>query len=610
VLDHRVYRAAFLPALVALFVVAFSLTDPPKPQTTTLAPVAFDAARTFGRADPPPRNSVRELAATFPDRRPGSPGDAALADRVASVFRSTGFAGRTGVRRRAFVGDTIDGPKDLEDVIAVRQGLSSKSIVVIAHRDAAQAPAAAEVSGTAVLLEIARLLADRDLRKTVVLASVSGGSGGFAGARRVVKLAPGEVDAVLVLGDMASDQLRRPFVVPWSNGAPAAPWGLMRTAQSALRAQLAGDPGRWRATVQWARRAMPLTLSEQGAVGAAGLPAILISASGERTPAPDAALSRRRLRTFGEGVLRTLTATLEAGGIEADPAGRRDRDAFPGGDGIVVMKRLMPDWAVRLLTGALLLPVLLTAFDGFFRARRRGLPVGRWVLWTVSFAIPLLLAWAWARALDLAGGVNGLPAPAIRAGADIGAGEIAAMASVLLVLAGGWFGVRALLLRRLGPTGSASAGGAAAAAGLFLAVLVACVWVVNPYAALVLLPAAHVWLLAGAPAAARRRGLGIAVVAAGLLLPAALVAYYVHAWGLGPVELLTTSFGLVAGGVLGWPSALALSGFAAALCATVVILRSRDRRLAAAPQDPIVTRGPRSYAGPGSLGGTESALRR
>ena len=30
-LDHRVYRAAFLPALVAVFVLAFSLTDPPKP---------------------------------------------------------------------------------------------------------------------------------------------------------------------------------------------------------------------------------------------------------------------------------------------------------------------------------------------------------------------------------------------------------------------------------------------------------------------------------------------------------------------------------------------------------------------------------------------------
>src|SRR3954453_18206881 len=125
-LDLRVYRAAFLPALVALFVVAFSLSDPAKPRTTHLAPAAFDASRAFGDAEPPQRNSLRELAAAFPDRRPGSSGDAALADRVAAEFTATGFATRGGVRREAFVGDSVDGRRDLEDVVATRQGLSSR----------------------------------------------------------------------------------------------------------------------------------------------------------------------------------------------------------------------------------------------------------------------------------------------------------------------------------------------------------------------------------------------------------------------------------------------------------------------------------------------------
>jgi len=55
-----------------------------------------------------------------------------------------------------------------------------------------------------------------------------------------------------------------------------------------------------------------------------------------------------------------------------------------------------------------------------------------------------------------------------------------------------------------------------------------------------------------------------------------------------------------------------VSLFAAALCATVSVLRTR-RALADTPSvedDRLVTRGPRTYAGPGSLGGTESALRR
>src|SRR4051794_24658606 len=195
VLDHRVYRAAFLPELVALFVVAFSLTDPGRARTTRLAPDAFHGRAVFGAGATPPRNSLSELGRAFPDRRPGSPADVALGRRVAEVFRSTGFGGSAGVDRRTGTADTVDGRKDLVDVVATRQGLSTHTIVVVAHRDtAAPGPALADLSGTAVLLELSRLLAERDLRKTVVLASVSGGSGGFAGARRVAEAVRGPVD--------------------------------------------------------------------------------------------------------------------------------------------------------------------------------------------------------------------------------------------------------------------------------------------------------------------------------------------------------------------------------------------------------------------------------
>src|SRR5919206_5359844 len=90
VLDVRVYRAAFLPALVAVFVAAFSLADRPPPSLSPLAADAFDATVAFGeQAKRPPRNSLAELAARFPDRAPGSGGDAALADRVAGTLGRT-----------------------------------------------------------------------------------------------------------------------------------------------------------------------------------------------------------------------------------------------------------------------------------------------------------------------------------------------------------------------------------------------------------------------------------------------------------------------------------------------------------------------------------------
>ena len=52
------------------------------------------------------------------------------------------------------------------------------------------------------------------------------------------------------------------------------------------------------------------------------------------------------------------------------------------------MRNVLPDWAVRMLVGTLLLPALLAALDGWFRARRRHLPVGRWAGWVGACALP------------------------------------------------------------------------------------------------------------------------------------------------------------------------------------------------------------------------------
>ena len=307
-LDLRVYRTAFLPALVAVFVVAFSLQSRPSPVRTRAVADAFDPARAYGSERA--RDSLLELGAAFPDRRPGSAGDRALADRVAGVFKGSGME----VSRSTSTGRTIDGEADIETVEGIRPGLSPRQIVVLAHRDAASSPGLAELSGTAALIELARVfrtrvsqvegteepgrpqLIGRDLRRTLVLVSTSGGSGGAAGAREWARNAdPSLIDGVLVLGDIASAKSRKPWVVPWSNGRDQPPIGFVRTVELAARAESAEDPGRQRATAQWARRALPFTVSEQGEVDRAGLPGALLQASGELGPAPGAATLPRTL---------------------------------------------------------------------------------------------------------------------------------------------------------------------------------------------------------------------------------------------------------------------------------------------------------------------------
>jgi uncharacterized membrane protein (UPF0136 family) len=150
--------------------------------------------------------------------------------------------------------------------------------------------------------------------------------------------------------------------------------------------------------------------------------------------------------------------------------------------------------------------------------------------------------------------------------------------------------------------------GAAAALALLLAVAGIAVWVVNPFAALLLLPALHLWLLVTASPVPPSRPAGIALVVAGLALPLAVAVSVLARLSLGPLAGLWYGFLLLTGHDVGLYTALVgallLSCFGAAL--RITIARRPEPRV---PETPSV-RGPGGYAGPGSLGGTESALGR
>src|SRR6516164_6025342 len=151
-LSGRLYRAAFLPFLLALGIAAFSLAVRPAPLTSTLAPDAFEGASALAE--------LSSLAQRFPDRRPGSPGDQELAIHVAHSLEALGgtAGGGFAVHARRFSAHTTSGERILTTVIAVRPGSTSETpIAILAHRDAASAaPARAELSGTAALLSLGR----------------------------------------------------------------------------------------------------------------------------------------------------------------------------------------------------------------------------------------------------------------------------------------------------------------------------------------------------------------------------------------------------------------------------------------------------------------------
>ena len=444
------------------------------------------------------------------------------------------------------------------NVVATRAGFSTRRIVVLAHRDG---PGEANLSGTAVLLELARVLKSRELEKTIVLVSTSGSEQGFAGAQAWARSeAGGPVDGVIVLGDMAGTKLKKPWVVSWPGTAASPPLGLERTVQAAVRREIRSDAGGPRALGQWARRALPIAVSEQGAIGRQGLPAVLLSETGELGPSPDVEVDEDRLDAFGRAALGAIGAI--------DGAGPRDGEAF--GDapsGIVTLRNVLTDWSARLVVGSLLLPAILAALDAFFRARRRRVSIGPWLAWLAVAAVPLPVAWVWLRALGATGVIDAPDGPVMPDRFPLETDGLVAMGSALLAgalaCAALRFAVGALRSQAAPPAEDANGArrrpipgveGLAVATGVWLCGLATIAWLLNPYAAGVLVPATHLWLFA----AGGWRGVWAVLAIVVGLVPIVLIAvYYGFALDLGPLGLAWGSaLGAISGSGL-WTTLLA-----------------------------------------------------
>ena len=599
-IDPRIYRAALIPVLFAFVLLAFSLENRPQPLRTVLPPDAFQGKRAFDHAYGD-GGGVRGLSERFPDRRPGSVGDNRLAATIArEMSRAPGFR----VRTETHEGETIDGRQSLRTVIAERPGTIDERVVVVAHRDAAGTRAEAELSGTAALLELARIFgAPRQTRRTITLVSTSGGSGGAAGAARLADELPGPVGAVLVLGDLASRQVRAPLVTGWSNALGTTPQRLRATVQEAVKVETGSGAGAPRALSQFARYAMPVTFGEQGPLLAGGLPAVLLSIGADRPPPTGAPISRERLQSFGRAALRTVTV------LDGAPATRPIVEQASSRD-LLTSRKIVPVWAVRLFTGALLLTVLITVVDAFAALlRRRERPgIDIHLRWTLVNALPFVLTGLFAIALAAVGLLG--PVPGAPVSPDALPARAAGLLAIVLVFALAWAWLRPAVLRVLRAAEAVRCVPAAGVIIVLVATLVAAVmWIANPYAAALLIPALHIWLFTLAPDLRMPRSLRVLMTALGLA-PIALVAIALaRSLGLGGVDAAWELLLLTAGGHVS-PLSLVLWSLVAGCAISALLVAAAGVAPVGADDRPITVRGPRSYAGPGSLGGTESALRR
>ncbi|MEA2423192.1 MAG: hypothetical protein QOF55_2291, partial [Thermoleophilaceae bacterium] len=537
-IEPRIYRAAFFPALLALVLVAFSLQTPPRTVPQGLAADAlFEGAGSV--------SMVRDIAATTPDRRAGQPGDAAVASRVKQAFLSHGFS-------TTIDSFDQDGTK-LVNVVGRRPGSSSKQVVVMAARDAATIPdEAGSAADTAALIEFARVFEGRASRLTLVLASVDGSQLGEAGARRFADTIgnPGDVVAVVVLSDLGAKRSRGPLVLGWSNDVGRGSVGVERTVASSLREELGSIPHQEGAFAQFARLTFPVAPGAQGVLLPAGINAVRISGSGELRP--DAAQAKivavGRYGALGRSALRVVSS-LDAASAppEHGPAAYIQ---FAG--------KLLPAWPVKLLALALVLPALIASIDALARARRRREPVTPWIVWLVSALLPFALGLVLALLLVLVGlAKDAPPAPLDPRSLSLDASAVAALVATTFAVVLAWVLARSSVIRRAANLPDPSAPGAACVTSLALSVLALVLVFTNPFAALLLVPAVHLWMLATLTDVRWRSGLVLFVV--GLLPLAAVTLYYLWRFELGPIDGAWYLFLLVTGNQTGLLTTLCLA---------------------------------------------------
>jgi hypothetical protein len=591
VIEPRVYRAAFVPALLALVLTMFSLQSRPRPLPQGLAAdVLFDGRLATLQA--------RAIAEAQPDRRAGSPGDGRTADRVQELFEQRGFR----VERQGFT----HAGRTLENVIGRRAGRSRRQIVIVAARDAAVVPeATGSAADTAALLELARVFQGRPTRKTLVLASVDGSTLGEIGTTELLsELGPPElVDGVVVISDLGTSRRRGPILQAWSDDSRRAGIGLQRTASESIQQELDVAPDASGALGQLFRLSFPIGIGPQGVLIEEGYDAVRISGSGELPPegnGPIEALDEDAIGTLGRAALRTVTA-LDLGG----------RPAHGPNSYVTASSQVLPGWVLALLAGTLLLPALVAAVDAFARARRRHIDVLRWLRWLGAWVAPFLAGLAAAELMALTGATPAPPpAPVPPELLPVDGAALGVLAGIAAVMALA-FGIARFLAawpdrELISPQGP----GPGVAVGLVLGAAALLLWLVNPYAGLLVVPAAHLWLFALLVRGQAKRRVRALLLALGALPPLLVVVYYLFALSIDPLAGAWYLVMLVTGHSVGLLTSLVGCVMLGVLCAAVELTwrspapRSDESR----PEGPSVF-GPGSYAGPGSLGGTRSALR-
>ena len=469
--DLRIYRLGFLalvPAVIALLFTVEPIADPLPPGIAT---TGFD-----GRAA---ASIAREIESLGEERTPGSEADTGAARLIAGRFGE--IPAGSLVRIPVAQGELTPEPSS-ETVAVSLPGETDEAILVVARRTAAStAGRLATATASGVVVQLAGSFGEVRHESELIFASVPDAPAAADLAERVA--ADRRVIASLSIDD-ARGIRTGDVLLHRAPGDQLASSTLAETAREVIGGE--GGPAATAepALGQVARLAVGLAFGTQARLLGEGINAIALSATGELPPregdgAPVKVLSSP-LEVVGEIALRVVQA------LDATPELPDDAAAYVRfGDNVV------PGWAFGLLALALVIPALFAAVDALARSARRGKAAAEALRSALARSLPFAGAVA---LLYLLSGTGALPDPEFPfdpAEFTLGGGEIVALAGMaILALAIG------AVMRVDVVAAEFGAPALAAAAGLVASLAVLGIWTANPFAALLAVPIAHVWIIA------------------------------------------------------------------------------------------------------------------
>ena len=509
----KVYRAAWVATLILVVISLFTLGRPDTPRLSP-EPVSFDAER--AAAD------LRTIVTDYPQRVAGSDPDNRLALWVVQQFKQAGLETHIDSFAATINGEAVA----LQNVWALSKGDAKGTILVIANRDVpplATQGANDNASGVAALLELARSFTVTAHDHPILFVCTSGDAYGGLGARRFAEEhQTDDLYAMIALRKVATRDPTGIGLDGWS-AAPkvAPPWLWLLTAPAArvnanMEALLPTVPA------QVLRLAVPTSSGSQGPFVARGVPGITVSAAGVSVAAQNDTLDNVSTETLTK-VGSTVQAMVMAIDDTTSPGARS------GGTIFLTRSRTLPGGALAVILAAFLLPLAGVTVDLFAHGRRARVKLRPAVVRSVLHLAPWLVLLAIVYLANLLGQLPHSPGAVIPPGSRVVDNPRYLRVVILVALLVLAYGYAVAVSRRLERRVATDPRATIFIAHAFLVLVALLALLINPYAVLLVLPAAIIWPRAKPGGWAR----SIVPAYVGLIMIPVVLVYYATLLGLG-----------------------------------------------------------------------------